>query len=178
MKTKHFITICLLCCCTNATFVACSQKSAPKETANATTQDDGIQYIDFAMETPDSNTIKVSDFVGKNKYTLIDFWASWCGPCHAEMPTIVKAYDEFHEKGLEIIGVSLDSNKKDWTRAISSLQMTWPQMSDLKGWESEGARLYGVHSIPASVLVNQQGKIVAQNLRGENLLQKLAELME
>lgn len=178
MKTKHFITFCLLCCCTSATFVACSQKSAPKDTASTATQDDGVQYIDFEMETPNGNNIKVSDIVNKNKYTLIDFWASWCGPCHAEMPTIVKAYDDFHSKGLEIIGVSLDSDKTDWVNAIDKLKMTWPQVSDLKGWECAGARIYGVHSIPASVLVNQQGMIVAQNLRGDDLLRKLAELME
>ena len=178
MKAKHFITISLLCC-VGLPLVSCSQKPAAKNVVStADAQNDGVQYIDFEMETPDGGTIKVSDFVSKNKYTLIDFWASWCGPCHAEMPTIVKAYDDFHAKGLEIVGVSLDSDKKDWVKAIGNLQMNWPQMSDLKGWESVGAQLYGVHSIPASVLVNQQGKIVAQDLRGENLLLKLAELMD
>ena len=177
MKTKYFFIICLLCSCTSAVFVSCSSKSKNQATS-AIPQDDGLQYIDFEMETPDGKLVKVSDFVSKNKYTLIDFWASWCGPCHGEMPTIVKAYDEFHSKGLEIVGVSLDIDKTDWVKAISEMNMLWPQMSDLKGWESAGAQLYGVRSIPANVLVNQQGKIVAQDLRGEHLLRKLGELME
>ena len=177
MKTKHFITICLLCCFTSTTIFSCSPKS--KTATNTTdTAQDGTQYVDFGMETPDGKTIKISDFVSENKYTLVDFWASWCGPCHAEMPTIVLAYDNFHSKGLEIIGVSLDIKKDDWVRAISEMKMNWPQMSDLKGWDSEGAQLYGVRSIPANVLINQQGKVVAQDLRGEDLLQKLAELMK
>ena len=174
MKAKYFFTTCLLCCVT-ALFVACSQK-APKNAA--TTEDNAPRYVDFEMDTPVGAPIKVSDFVSKNKYTLIDFWASWCGPCHAEMPTVVKAYEDFHAKGLEIIGVSLDSNKTDWVKAISDLKMTWPQMSDLKGWESAGAQLYNVHGIPTNVLVDQQGRIVAQDLRGEHLLQKLAELLK
>ena len=179
MKAKKLFTAYLLCSFAAMITLSCSQKPAPKDTATANAAEDaGIQYIDFSMETPEGQTIKVSDFVGKNKYTLIDFWASWCGPCHGEMPTIVKAYDDFHSKGLEIVGVSLDSDKNDWIKAIGELKMTWPQMSDLKGWECAGAQLYGVRSIPASVLVDQQGKIVAQNLRGENLLRKLDELMQ
>lgn len=178
MKAKHFLAICLLGCAATA-FVACSQKSAPKsDTTTEAALDDAPQYIDFEMDTPQGAPIKVSDFVSKNKYTLIDFWASWCGPCHAEMPTVVKAYNDFHGKGLEIVGVSLDSNKEDWVRAIAALDMTWPQMSDLKGWESAGAQLYNVRGIPTNVLVDQQGRIVAQNLRGENLLDKLAELLK
>ena len=180
MKAKHFFTACLLCCCTAApVFVSCSQKPAPANNAAAEkAADDAPQYIDFEMDTPQGAPIKVSDFVSKNKYTLIDFWASWCGPCHAEMPVVIKAYDEYHEKGLEIVGVSLDSNKASWVRAISDLNMPWPQMSDLQGWESEGARLYHVRAIPTNVLVDQQGRIVAKDLRGENLLRKLGELMD
>ena len=129
------------------------------------------------MDTPDGKTLKMSDFVDNNKYTLIDFWASWCGPCRAEMPTVAKAYDEFHAKGLEIVGVSLDNEKGDWVSAISMLNMPWPQVSDLKGWECAGAQLYNVRAIPANLLIDQQGRIVAQDLRGEDLLQKLAELL-
>ena len=175
MIAKHLFTICLLCCCTGAAIVSCSQKSAPKNNTEAA-QDNAPQYIDFEMNTPNGAPIKVSDYVSKNKYTLIDFWASWCGPCHAEMPMVVRAYEDFHSKGLEIIGVSLDSNKGDWVKAIGELNMSWPQMSDLKGWESAGAQLYHVHAIPTNVLVDQQGRIVAKDLRGEALLQKLADL--
>ena len=176
MIAKHVFTISLLCCCAGAAIVSCTQKPAPKNNTEVTPEKVS-QYVDFEMSTPDGAPIKVSDFVGKNKYTLIDFWASWCGPCHTEMPTIVKAYDEYHSKGFEVVGVSLDHSKSDWVKGISDLNLPWPQMSDLKGWENAGARLYGVHAIPANVLVDQEGRIVAKNLRGEALLLKLAELL-
>ncbi len=138
----------------------------------------GAKYTDIEMADPDGKTIKVSDYVKKNKYTLIDFWASWCGPCRAEMPTVVKAYTDYHQKGFEVVGVSLDNNKEAWVKAIEQLKMPWPQMSDLKGWECKGAQDYNVRSIPANVLVDQQGKIVAKDLRGEDLLNKMAELLK
>jgi thiol-disulfide isomerase/thioredoxin len=114
--------------------------------------------------------------VGKSKYVLVDFWASWCGPCRAEMPYVVEAYQKYHDKGLEVIGVSFDNDKDAWVAAIGSLKMPWPQMSDLKGWESAAAGAYNIQSIPANVLIDEQGKIVAKNLRGEDLLDKMARL--
>lgn len=135
------------------------------------------KYTDFTMEDPEGEKLSVSQFVKNNKYTLIDFWASWCGPCRAEMPNVVKAYEKFHDRGLEIIGVSLDSDKKAWLAGLKSLGMTWPQMSDLKGWECEAASLYGIKAIPANVLIDQNGVIVAKDLREEELQTKLAELM-
>lgn len=138
----------------------------------------GQNYIDFSMNTPEGKTVKLSDFVSKNKYTLVDFWASWCGPCRMEMPNVVAAYAKYKSKGLGIVGVSLDNNKESWTKAIKDLKMQWNHMSDLKGWQSEGASLYGVRSIPATVLIDKEGKIVARNLRGDELEAKLGELLK
>jgi len=138
----------------------------------------GAKYTDIALNDPEGKPMKVSDFVSKNKYTLIDFWASWCGPCRAEMPTVVRAYTEYHDKGLEVVGVSLDNDRDAWVKAIADLGMAWPQMSDLKGWECAGAQAYNVRAIPASVLVDQEGRIVAKDLRGEALLNKMAELLK
>lgn len=138
----------------------------------------GQQYTDLAMPNPKGKTIRVSDYVKKNKYTLIDFWASWCGPCRAEMPTVVKAYGLYHKKGFEVVGVSFDSNKAAWVKAIAQLKLSWPHMSDLKGWGCAASAVYNVKGIPANVLVDSQGVIVAKNLRGENLLNELAKLMK
>lgn len=138
----------------------------------------GQQYTDLAMPNPKGKTIRVSDYVKKNKYTLIDFWASWCGPCRAEMPTVVKAYNLYHKKGFEVVGVSFDSNKAAWVKAIAQLKLSWPHMSDLKGWECAASSVYNVKGIPANVLVDSQGVIVAKNLRGEDLLNELAKLMK
>lgn len=138
----------------------------------------GKKYTDVALAGTDGKTVRVSDYVSKNKYTLIDFWASWCGPCRAEMPNVVKAYTKWHKRGFEVVGVSLDNNKAAWVKALKTLKMPWPQMSDLKGWESAGAAVYNVKAIPANVLVDRDGTIVAKDLRGEDLQQKLAELMK
>ena len=137
----------------------------------------GHAYTDLKMNDPNGKSIKLSDYVGKSKYVLIDFWASWCGPCRAEMPTVVEAYTKFHDKGFEVVGVSLDNEKDSWIKAIADLKMPWPQMSDLKGWESEACATYHVQAIPANVLVDEKGTIIAKDLRGKDLLDKMGELL-
>lgn len=138
----------------------------------------GQKFTDFSMPDPEGNMVKLSDIIAKNKFTLIDFWASWCGPCRREMPNVVAAYKEYNKKGFGIVGVSLDNDAEKWKAAIKEMNMTWNHMSDVKGWQCEGAALYGVNSIPATVLVAQDGTIVERNLRGEAIKEKLAELLK
>ena len=153
------------------------------DTTNATTQDyaqanDGSKFIYFTVPALDGKQVKLADVVAKNTITMVDFWASWCGPCRMEMPNVVEAYKQFHNKGLEIVGVSLDESKEDWAAAVKDMGMNWIQTSDLKGWECEAARLYGVRGIPACVLINQKGEIVGRDLRAEELHARLAELLK
>ncbi len=138
----------------------------------------GQKFADFEMKTPEGNNVKLSDFVSKNKYTLVDFWASWCGPCRQEMPNVVEVYKIYKPKGFEIVGVSLDRDEESWKKGIAELNITWPQMSDVKYWDCEAAKLYGVNAIPATVLIDQEGTIVERNLRGEALKKRLAELFQ
>ena len=138
----------------------------------------GQKFTDFTMNDPEGNPVKLSDIIAKNKYTLIDFWASWCGPCRMEMPNVVAAYKEYNKKGFGIVGVSLDRDAEAWKKGIKDLGMTWDHMSDVKYWDCEGAKLYGVNSIPATVLVAQDGTIVARNVRGAAIKEKLAELLK
>jgi thiol-disulfide isomerase/thioredoxin len=131
---------------------------------------------DFTMNDPNDNPISLSSFRGK--YVLIDFWASWCGPCRAENPTLVKAYEKYKGEKFEILGVSLDGEgaKEKWMKAIKDDGLTWPQISDLKYWKSEVVKLYGIQGIPLNFLIDPDGKIIGRSLRGAALEQKLSEI--
>lgn len=128
----------------------------------------------FAGPSPEGEEISLESLRGK--VVLIDFWASWCGPCRRENPNVVKLYDEYKEKGFEILAVSLDKTKDRWVKAIADDKLTWLHISDLKGWQSKYAKQYGVSSIPQTVLLDREGKIMARNLRGKALEAKLADV--
>ena len=138
----------------------------------------GKKFINFEMANPEGKMVQLSDYVGQGKVVLIDFWASWCGPCIKDMPEIVELYKKYKGKDFNIVGVSLDKDAEAWKGALKKYDMTWPQMSDLKGWQNEGAQLYAVNSIPCTVLVDGDGIIIARNLRGEALAEKIAEVVK
>jgi peroxiredoxin len=131
---------------------------------------------EIKLVSPKGDSVKLSSFRGK--YVLIDFWASWCGPCRKESPNMVKMYSMFHEKGFEIFSVSLDKSKADWEKGIKDDKLDWTHGSDIKYWDSAPAKLYGVKSIPYTVLIDKEGKIVAKGLRGEKLEEKLTEIFK
>lgn len=134
----------------------------------------GDKYTDFEQANTDGKPIKLSDI--KGKYVLVDFWASWCIPCRQENPNLVAAYKEFRPKGFEILGVSLDEKEEHWKKAIQDDGLIWEQVSDLKGRDNEAAMIYLINSIPSNFLIDENGTIIAKNLRGEALDRKLQEL--
>ena len=138
----------------------------------------GALAPDFTQADTAGKAVSLHDF--KGKYVLIDFWASWCGPCRAENPNVVKAFNQYKEKGFTILGISLDQpgGKDKWLKAIHDDHLTWTQVSDLKSWNNDVAQLYAIQSIPQNFLVGPNGKIVAKNIRGEDLQNKLKELLD
>jgi thiol-disulfide isomerase/thioredoxin len=138
--------------------------------------DIGKKYADFGLETPEGEFLKVSD-VHQGNVLLIDFWASWCGPCRRANPQVVEIYNDYRDQGFEILGVSLDRDSARWVQAIADDQLTWHHISDLKHWNSEGAELYGVPAIPHTVLIDREGVITAKNLHGEKLREAIESLL-
>jgi len=130
---------------------------------------------DFTLADTVGNMLKLSSL--KGKYVLVDFWASWCGPCRKENPNVVAAYKKYHSQGLEIVSVSLDTKKDLWMRAIAKDSLGWNHVSDLRGWESAPVKEFGIHAIPTNFLLDKEGRVIANNLRGAALLDKLGALL-
>lgn len=136
----------------------------------------GKQFTDLELADTEGKAHKLSEWCGKGQYVLIDFWASWCGPCRAEMPNVKASYEKYHAKGFEIVGLSLDNRSDAWKKAIGDMELNWVHLSDLKGWQSVAAKTYSIQGIPASLLVDPNGKIVARDLRGDKLGNKLKQI--
>ena len=135
----------------------------------------GAMAPDFSQPDVQGNPVQLSSLRGK--VVLVDFWASWCGPCRVENPNIVAAYNKYKDKGFDILGVSLDDSSEDWIKAIGQDKLTWNHVGDMQGWQNAAAQLYGIRAIPASYLLDKEGKIIARDLRGEALDKKLSELL-
>lgn len=139
---------------------------------------DNMAALDFNLNDIDGNNVNFMSEVSKNKLTILDFWASWCRPCMDEMPNMINIYNKYSDKGLGIVGVSLDEREQDWKGTIKSKGLKWLQLSDLQGWESPVAKKYGVQSIPHIIVIDQKGNIIADNLRGASLEEFISRKIE
>lgn len=137
----------------------------------------GQKAPDFTLNDPDGNPVSLYSKVG-TKLLLVDFWAGWCGPCRQENPNVVKVYNDFKNRGFDVFGVSLDRTKDEWTNAIANDKLTWTHVSDLQYWNSAAAQLYSINSIPANFLLDENGTIIARDLRGEDLYNKVREILQ
>ena len=153
-------------------------KEVEKAIAAAEKTGEGATIQDFSQTALDGSSVSLLEEVKKNKVTVIDFWASWCGPCRQEMPFMIQLYDRYQPKGMGIIGISLDQEQNAWQQATDAMGVKWPQMSDLKGWENAIAQHFQVNSIPHTIVVDQSGKILRRGLRGEALEAFIAEQLQ
>ena len=153
-------------------------KEIEQQIGNASKTEEGAVIEDFTMPSIEGVPMSIMSEVGKNKITVLDFWASWCGPCRQETPLMVEIYKKYKDKGLGFVGISLDEDGDAWKQATDQLGIVWPQMSDLKGWENAAAQMFNITSIPHTIVVDQQGKILRRGLRGEQLEQFIAEQLK
>ena len=138
----------------------------------------GKRFLDVQEPDTKGKLRRLSDYAGKGKWVLVDFWASWCGPCQEEMPNVVAAYKKYHDKGFEIVGLSFDADRDDWLNAIKTWNMPWIHLSDLEYWESKAGKVYEIEGIPDNILIDPDGIIVARDLRGPELDRCLSEIFD
>ena len=158
-----------------------AMKTAIAQAKSSNNTNEGASWVDkqapnLTMNDVNGKPVSITDF--KGKYVLIDFWASWCGPCRKENPNVVAAYNKYKDKNFTILGVSLDQDKDSWVQAIKNDNLAWAQMSDLKQWQSAAVSTYNIEGIPFNVLIDPTGKVIAQELRGPALEQKLGEVLK
>ena len=153
-------------------------KEMEQQIGNASKTEEGAIIQDFTMPSIEGAPMNIMSEVKKNRITVLDFWASWCGPCRQETPLMVEIYKKYKDKGLGFVGISLDEDADAWKQATDQLGIVWPQMSDLKGWENAAAQIFSITSIPHTIVVDQKGKILRRGLRGEQLEQFIGEQLK
>lgn len=168
MRNKQIIRIALFAILLFSCKPASQQAEAPENDKEEIVANNK-KISDFSMNAPDGKAISVLDEIKTHKITIIDFWASWCGPCFREAPNLVDLYKKYNEKGLGIIGVSLDSEETNWKNAIEQWGLSWTHVSDLQGWNNAAAIAHNVRAIPFTMIVDQEGNILKEGLTGENL---------
>jgi thiol-disulfide isomerase/thioredoxin len=136
----------------------------------------GSNYVDLTLQDQNGKTVRFSDFVAKGKYVLLEFWASWCGPCKADLPHLKEVYNLYHPAGFDVVSVSVDDNKEAWVKAINEFELVWPQVSDLKAFKGDVTKIYGISGVPTCILVGPDGTIITRNMRGSWMDKKLIEL--
>lgn len=154
------------------------KENIDKALAAAKKTEDGAKFINITQPDPNGKNINLYDYLKGKKYVLVDFWASWCGPCRAENPHVLKVYDKYKSKGFDVFAISLDDKKDRWIQAVKDDKMPWAQVSDLKGWKNEAAQYYNITAIPMNYLLDANGNIVARNLRGDALEKEVAKLLD
>lgn len=177
-KTILIITTALALCTSchkqprTSAIQAYSTENKAQETTDSTTK---TVHIDFTMTDMNGKEQSVAEEAARHKLTIIDFWASWCGPCRQEMPRLVHLYNMYKDDGLGIIGISLDEDKQQWKTAVNQMNMGWMQLSDLQGWNNAAAQMYGIQSIPFTIIVDRNSNVIATGLRGKYLANFIEE---
>ena len=176
VRTFAFAALAAMVSATGA--MSCKDKSAPAAAEETAQTEDTAYFQDFSQPSISGDTLSLREEMAKNKVTVVDFWASWCGPCRREMPGMVAMYSKYKDRGLGIIGISLDQDRSAWEAAVAADGLAWTHVSELRGWDNTAARAYGVQGIPYTMVVDSEGKIMHAGLRGAELENAVAALLD